>query len=241
MRNDLAHGFLWAMILATPLAAQTGAKNGEWRSYGGDLANTRYSALNQINASNFDKLQVAWRFSTASFGPFPEVNLEATPLMANAQTFNRGIPGPVFRLHVGETVIVHYVNKLHSPSGIHWHGIELENAMDGTPFTQAALQPYHDARVERNEAGPQGLWRAFATLIASATRGLPEADMPALRKAVLGGAWQPRAKKTGSMAGIRVPCRPRRTIRSRLWPGWCRTPAIRVWLYTGRAPSPLPR
>jgi len=64
-----------------PLKAQSGAKNGEWRTYGGDLGNTRYSPLNQINASNFDKLQVAWRFSTANLGPRPEFNFEATPLM----------------------------------------------------------------------------------------------------------------------------------------------------------------
>ena len=63
------------------LNAQSGAKNGEWRTYGGDLGNTRYSPLNQINASNFDKLQIAWRFNTASLGPRPEFNLEATPLM----------------------------------------------------------------------------------------------------------------------------------------------------------------
>ena len=48
--------------------AQTGAKDGEWRSYGGDLGNTRYSPLKQIDASNFDKLQVAWRFSGANSG-----------------------------------------------------------------------------------------------------------------------------------------------------------------------------
>src|SRR5208283_5941817 len=74
----LAGMLLWGI---SPAAAQTGAKNGEWRTYGGDLGNTRYSPLNQINASNFDKLQVAWRFSTANLGPRPEFNFEATPLM----------------------------------------------------------------------------------------------------------------------------------------------------------------
>jgi quinoprotein glucose dehydrogenase len=68
--------------------AQTGAKDGEWRSYGGDLGNTRYSPLNQIDASNFDKLQVAWRFSGANFGPRPEFNLEATPLMAKGVVYS---------------------------------------------------------------------------------------------------------------------------------------------------------
>ncbi|MEP6961825.1 MAG: PQQ-binding-like beta-propeller repeat protein, partial [Acidobacteriota bacterium] len=61
--------------------AQTGAKNGEWNTYGGDLGNTRYSALDQITASNFYKLQVGWRFSTANMGPALETNLESTPLM----------------------------------------------------------------------------------------------------------------------------------------------------------------
>src|SRR5271170_3312127 len=46
------------------LRAQSGAKNGEWPTYGADLGNTRYSALDQINADNFNKLQIAWRFKT---------------------------------------------------------------------------------------------------------------------------------------------------------------------------------
>jgi quinoprotein glucose dehydrogenase len=73
---------VWA-LLAWPAAAQQGAKNGEWRTYGGDLGNTHYSPLDQISAANFDKLEVAWRFKTASLGPRPEFNLESTPLMAN--------------------------------------------------------------------------------------------------------------------------------------------------------------
>jgi quinoprotein glucose dehydrogenase len=71
-------------LLATlPLSAQTGAPGGEWRSYGGDLGNTRYSALDQINASNFNKLQIVWSLKTGNFGPEPEYKLESTPLMAN--------------------------------------------------------------------------------------------------------------------------------------------------------------
>src|SRR3981189_3987074 len=35
-----------------------------WVMPAGDYANTRYSKLNQINASNAGKLQVAWTFST---------------------------------------------------------------------------------------------------------------------------------------------------------------------------------
>ena len=71
------------LLAALPLSAQTGAPGGEWRTYGGDLGNTRYSALDQINASNFNKLQIAWSLKTENFGPEPEYRFESTPLMAN--------------------------------------------------------------------------------------------------------------------------------------------------------------
>ena len=49
-------------MMPAGLHAQTGTKNGEWRTYGGDLGSTRYAPLDQINAENFSKLQVAWRW-----------------------------------------------------------------------------------------------------------------------------------------------------------------------------------
>lgn len=59
------------------------------------------------------------------------------------------IPGPEFRLKVGDRVIVHFVNNLDpsglnpeaNVSGIHWHGIELNNESDGTEVTQHAVAP----------------------------------------------------------------------------------------------------
>jgi quinoprotein glucose dehydrogenase len=71
-----------------PLVAQMGAQNGEWRSYGGDLGNTHYAPLDQINAGNFSQLKVAWRFKTDNLGPRPEFNFEGTPLMANGVIFS---------------------------------------------------------------------------------------------------------------------------------------------------------
>jgi quinoprotein glucose dehydrogenase len=75
--------FLVFLAAALAASAQTGAQNGEWRTYGGDLGATRYSALDQINASNFGKLEVAWRFKTESLGPRPEFQYEGTPLMVH--------------------------------------------------------------------------------------------------------------------------------------------------------------
>ncbi|PYQ72860.1 MAG: quinoprotein glucose dehydrogenase [Acidobacteria bacterium] len=72
------------------LSGQTGAKNGEWRTYGGDVGNTRYSPLDQINASNFKNLEVAWRFKTDSLGPRPEFQFEGTPLMVGGVVYSTG-------------------------------------------------------------------------------------------------------------------------------------------------------
>ncbi len=75
------------LVGITSAGAQTGAKNGEWTSYGGDLGSTRYSALDQINAGNFKDLEVAWRFKTDSLGPRPEYQFEGTPLMVHGLLF----------------------------------------------------------------------------------------------------------------------------------------------------------
>jgi quinoprotein glucose dehydrogenase len=79
---------IFVVSCALPLSAQSGAKNGEWRTYGGDLGNTHYSPLEQINAGNFSNLQVAWRFKTDNLGPRPEFNFEGTPLMANGMIYS---------------------------------------------------------------------------------------------------------------------------------------------------------
>jgi quinoprotein glucose dehydrogenase len=60
---------------------QPSTRNGEWPHYAADLRGSRYSPLDQITASNFSKLEVAWRFKPDNFGPRPEFNLEGTPLM----------------------------------------------------------------------------------------------------------------------------------------------------------------
>lgn len=65
-------------------------KNGEWPHYTGDLAGTRYSPLDQINADNFNKLEVAWRFKTDNLGTRPEYKLEGTPLMVNGMLYATG-------------------------------------------------------------------------------------------------------------------------------------------------------
>jgi len=102
----------------SPLPAQTGAKNGEWRTYGGDLGNTKYSPLDQINASNFNTLKLAWRFHTENLGPKPEYNMEDTPLMVGGVVYTTaGARRDVVALDAatGELLWVH--NEKEGPRG----------------------------------------------------------------------------------------------------------------------------
>ena len=42
-------------------AAILGAQDGNWQAYGGDIGNTKYSPLADIDASNVADLEIAWR------------------------------------------------------------------------------------------------------------------------------------------------------------------------------------
>jgi quinoprotein glucose dehydrogenase len=76
---------IWGQSSRLPSTA-----NGEWPHYTADIRGTRYSPLNQIDASNFNKLEVAWRFKTDMLGPRPEYKLEGTPLMINGVLYTTG-------------------------------------------------------------------------------------------------------------------------------------------------------
>ena len=86
-RAYFASAFLIGCAVAR-IAAQSGATTAEWRTYGGDLGHTRYSAAAQIDASNFNSLEIAWRFKTDSLGPRPEYQFESTPLMVNGRLYS---------------------------------------------------------------------------------------------------------------------------------------------------------
>src|SRR5215831_12419279 len=78
--NPMKRFFIIALCAVPGALAQT-TQPGEWPAYAGDLRNYHYSPLSQIDASNFNKLEIAWRFKTDSLGTRPEYKLEGTPLM----------------------------------------------------------------------------------------------------------------------------------------------------------------
>ncbi len=75
------------IFAALPALAQHGAANGEWRFYGGDAGTTKYSALDQIDASNVKDLKIVWQWKSQNFGRRPDFNWEVTPLMAGGNLY----------------------------------------------------------------------------------------------------------------------------------------------------------
>ena len=67
----------------------------------------------------------------------PEGNPQ-TPMLG----YNGATPGPVLRFRQGEVRDLRLINQLDQPTAVHWHGVRLDNAMDGVPgLTQDAVQP----------------------------------------------------------------------------------------------------
>ena len=56
-------------------------------------------------------------------------------------TYNGQVPGPTIEARVGDTVVVRLKNSLAEPTTIHWHGLRIPAAMDGTEVVQSPVAP----------------------------------------------------------------------------------------------------
>lgn len=102
----------------------------------------------------------------------PEPNVFTTQLVARPKsidldgdgrkekvwTFNGMLPGPEIRVTEGDIVEVLFKNRLPVPSSIHWHGVLLNNASDGTPVTQNDVPPGGSFRYRFRVGGPGIFW-----------------------------------------------------------------------------------
>jgi quinoprotein glucose dehydrogenase len=78
--RGLALAFAAALALpATGLAQARGNPDGEWRYQSADAWGTRFSPVDQIDATNFGDLEVAWIWRADNFGPTLEDQFKATP------------------------------------------------------------------------------------------------------------------------------------------------------------------
>ncbi len=60
---------------------------------------------------------------------------------SNLWLYNGSLPGPEIRARRGERIRVRFTNRLEEPTSVHWHGIRIDNAMDGVSgLTQAAVK-----------------------------------------------------------------------------------------------------
>jgi FtsP/CotA-like multicopper oxidase with cupredoxin domain len=67
-----------------------------------------------------------------TFGTSP-----ATPVW----TYNGLTPGPTIEAKVGDRLVVHFRNSLPEATTVHWHGVRLPAAMDGTVAMQSPIEP----------------------------------------------------------------------------------------------------
>jgi glucose dehydrogenase len=129
---------------ATPSVAQAGKPLvrgnavGEWRYWGADAWSTRYSPLEQINASNFDSLKVAWTWNAGAFGK--DEYYRTTPLFANGRLFTvattRRITAAIDPTN-GETLWMYRLDE-----GIRWQKAPRQYAGRGMSY-------WSDGRAER--------------------------------------------------------------------------------------------
>lgn len=106
-------------------------------------------------------------------------------------TYDGTVPGPTLRLRQGDRVHQRFVNELPQASSVHWHGIRIENAMDGVVgMTQQAVAPgeafvysftapdagtywYHP----HNRTWEQMARGLYGALIVDEAEGAPEVDL----------------------------------------------------------------
>ena len=75
--------FLLGSLAPAGSAQDRGNPEGEWSSIWADLSSTRYSPVDQINAGNFEELEVAWLWRGDNFSPAPDFINRATPIYAD--------------------------------------------------------------------------------------------------------------------------------------------------------------
>ena len=187
---------------------------GEWRYWGADAWSTRYSSLDQINASNFGSLEVAWQWSASPLGS--DEYYRTTPLYANGRLFTVATTRRVAAAidpESGETLWMWRLNE-----GIRWQkaprqfaGRGLAYWQDGDTERVIVVTPgYHLASLDAKTGIPDpqfgtngvvdlmdGLGMPLVPLAVDDSGPLVISDAAPARKARPGETWDP-VKKIGA-------------------------------------------
>jgi quinoprotein glucose dehydrogenase len=185
---------------------------GEWRHWGGDAWSTRYSPLDQINASNFNSLQIAWQWKVDG----PDEYFRATPLYANGRLFTVGTNRR--NAYAIDPATGKQLWKWGMDEGIRWQkaprrfaGRGLLYWTDGTEERVIVMTPgYHMASIDAKTGKPdpkfgkngvvdlmEGLGIPLVPLAVDDTLELAFSDGFPYRQAKPGETWDP-VKKIGA-------------------------------------------
>ncbi|HSH76319.1 MAG TPA: PQQ-binding-like beta-propeller repeat protein, partial [Longimicrobiales bacterium] len=120
---------------ALPLTAQNaGNPYGEWRFWGADMSSTRYSPLDQINADNFQDLEVAWVWRGDNFGPRTDFVMRSTPIYADGILYTvAGLRRTVVAIDpaTGETLWTY-----REPNTVRWERSPRQNYGRGVAYAE---------------------------------------------------------------------------------------------------------
>ncbi|HUF26136.1 MAG TPA: PQQ-binding-like beta-propeller repeat protein [Gemmatimonadaceae bacterium] len=187
---------------------------GEWRVWGADLWSTRYSPLDQIDASNFDSLQIAWQWNAGSLGP--DEYYRTTPLFANGRIFTVATTRRVAAAldpETGETLWMWRLDE-----GIRWQKAPRQFAGRGLAYWTddrnerviVVTPGYHMASLDARTGIPDprfgkngivdlqdGLGFPLVPLAVDDTGSLIISDAAPARRARPGETWNP-VRKTGA-------------------------------------------
>ena len=187
---------------------------GEWRYWGADAWSTRYSPLDQINASNFGSLEVAWQWSASPLGA--DEYYRTTPLFANGRIFTVATTRRVAAAidpESGETLWMWRLNE-----GIRWQKAPRQFAGRGLAYWQngnderviVVTPGYHLASLDAKTGIPDpkfgtngvvdlmdGLGMPLVPLAVDDSGSLVISDAAPARKARPGETWDP-VKKIGA-------------------------------------------
>ncbi len=226
-RQVFGIGMLAAAVVVAAIAAQAtrsvaqagkpltrGNAYGEWRYWGADAWSTRYSPLEQIDATNFDSLKVAWTWNAGAFGK--DEYYRATPLYANGRLFTVATTRRVtvaLDPASGETLWMYRLDE-----GIRWQkaprqfaGRGLSYWTDGTAERVLTVTPgYHLVSLDAKTGRPdpafgkngvvdlmEGLGYPMVPLAVDDSGPLIISDAAPMRKARPGETWDP-VKKIGA-------------------------------------------
>ena len=207
---------LVAPSVSAQIAKPTARGNvpGEWRAWGADAWSTRYSPLDQINASNFNQLEIAWQWNASPFGA--DEYYRTTPLYANGRLYTVATTRRVAMAidpEKGETLWMWRLDE-----GIRWQkaprqfaGRGLTYWTDGTNERIIVVTPgFHMASLDAKTGIPdpkfgnngvvdlmEGLGLPLVKLAVDDSGSLIISDAAPYREARSGETWDP-VKKIGA-------------------------------------------